>query len=222
MPTALIVGASRGLGRAIVEEHLQRGWDVIATVRTAGALAGLDPAHLTEEVVDTTDWAGIDALHARLQGRELDLLFVSAAIMGPSLVPIGEVEPDAFSEMMLVNVLAPLRIADRFADLVTPAGTIAVMSSGLGSIGQNQSGGYEAYRTSKAALNMGLASIAARRNDGRTYLAVDPGWVRTDMGGANATLSIEESIPNLVTMLERRAGKSGLGFVSYRDIALPW
>jgi NAD(P)-dependent dehydrogenase (short-subunit alcohol dehydrogenase family) len=173
-------------------------------------------------VVDTTDWAGVDALQARLQGRPLDLLFISAAIMGPSLEPIGAVEPEAFAEMMLVNVLAPLRIADRFADLVAPAGTIAVMSSGLGSIAQNQSGGYEAYRTSKAALNMGLASIAARRNDGRTYLAVDPGWVRTDMGGANATLSIEESIPNLVTMLERRAGKGGLGFVSYRDIDLPW
>lgn len=219
MPTALIVGASRGLGRAIAEEHLKRGWDVIATVRAAGALAGLD---LDEHVVDTTDWAGIDALHAQLRGRTLDLLFVSAAIMGPSLVPIGEVEPDDFAEMMLVNVLAPLRIADRFADLVAPGGTIAVMSSSLGSIAQNQGGHWEAYRTSKAALNMGLASIAARRNDGRTYLAVDPGWVRTDMGGPDATLSIEESIPNLVTMLERRAGQGGLGFVSYRDIDLPW
>ncbi len=222
MPTALIVGASRGLGRAIVEEHLKRGWDVIATVRQAGALAGLDRAHLAEQVVDTTDWAGVDALQTRLQGRSLDLLFVSAAIMGPSLGPIGEADPGAFADMMLVNVLAPLRIADRFADLVTPNGTIAVMSSGLGSIALNQSGGYEAYRTSKAALNMGLASIAARRGDGRTYLAVDPGWVRTDMGGANATLSIDESIPNLVTMLEHRAGKSGLGFVTYQDRDLPW
>jgi NAD(P)-dependent dehydrogenase (short-subunit alcohol dehydrogenase family) len=222
MPTALIVGASRGLGRAIVEEHLRRGWDVIATVRKAGALAGIDPTHLDERVVDTTDWAGVDALHGALHGRALDLLFVSAAITGPSVVPIGEVEPDAFAEMMLVNVLAPLRIADRFADLVTPQGTIAVMSSSLGSIAENRSGQWEAYRTSKAALNMGLASIAARRNDGRTYLAVDPGWVRTDMGGPGATLSIEESIPNLVTMLERRAGNGGLGFVTYRDTDLPW
>jgi NAD(P)-dependent dehydrogenase (short-subunit alcohol dehydrogenase family) len=219
MPTALIIGASRGLGRAIAEEHLKRGWDVIATVRKAGALAGVKVA---EEVVDTTDWAGVDALQTRLQGRPLDLLFVSAAITGPSTVPIGAVDPAAFAEMMTINVLAPLRIADRFADLVTPKGTIAVMSSSLGSIGLNGSGSWEAYRTSKAALNMGLASIAARRNDGRTYLAVDPGWVRTDMGGPAATLSIEDSIPNLVTMLEHRASKGGVTFVNYQDRELPW
>jgi NAD(P)-dependent dehydrogenase (short-subunit alcohol dehydrogenase family) len=219
MPTALIIGASRGLGRAIAEEHVKRGWEVVATVREAGVL-GSKPA-LTEEVVDTTDWAGVDALHARLQGRPLDLLFVSAAIMGPSTVPIGDVDPAEFAQMMTVNVLAPLRIADRFADLVTLAGSIAVMSSSLGSIGLNSSGSWEAYRTSKAALNMGLASIAARRNDRRTYLAVDPGWVRTDMGGPGATLSIEDSIPNLVTMLEHRAGKGGLAF-NYQDRDLPW
>ena len=113
-------------------------------------------------------------------------------------------------------------VASTAADLVAQDGTIAVMSSGLGSIAQNQNAHYEAYRTSKAALNMGLASIAARRGETRTWLAVDPGWVRTDMGGPDATLSIEESIPNLVTMLERRAGKGGLGFVSYQDRDLPW
>ena len=222
MPTALIIGASRGLGRALVEEHLERGWDVVATVRTPGALDAIANGHLTVEQLDTTDWAGIDALKARLAGRALDLLFVSAAIIGPSSGPIGNADPQAFAEMMLVNVLAPLRIADRLADLVTPKGTIAVMSSSLGSIARNTFGSWEAYRTSKAALNMGLASIAARRSDGRTYIACDPGWVRTDMGGAGATLSIEESIPNLVTALEHRAGTGGLHYIDYQDRDLPW
>ncbi len=222
MPTALIIGASRGLGRARVEEHLGRGWEVIATVRKADALAGIANGRLTVELLDTSDWPGIDALKGRLEGRALDLLFVNAAITGPSTVPIGEADPGEFAQMMLTNVLAPLRIADRLADLTTRTGTIAVMSSSLGSVTLNTRGHWEAYRTSKAALNMGLASIAARRGDGRTYLACDPGWVRTDMGGADATLSIEESIPNLVTMLERRAGKGGLAYVNYQDRDLPW
>lgn len=87
MPTALIVGASRGLGRALVEEHLKRGWQVVATVRDPAALDDIRSDTLTVEAVDTTDWAGIDALRDRLAGRTLDLLFVSAAIFGPSARP---------------------------------------------------------------------------------------------------------------------------------------
>jgi NAD(P)-dependent dehydrogenase (short-subunit alcohol dehydrogenase family) len=222
MPTALIFGASRGLGKALVEEHLKRGWQVIATVRDAKALGDLASEALSVEVVDTTDWAGIDALLQRLAGRPLDLLFVSAAISGPSAAPIGEVEATAFAELMTINVLAPLRIVDRYLDLVTPGGTVAVMSSSLGSITLNTSGGWEAYRTSKAALDMGLRSIHARRNDKRTWLAVDPGWVQTDMGGSNAALTIDQSIPRLADMLERRAGTGGVAFVTYADEELPW
>ena len=222
MPTALIFGASRGLGRALAEEHLKRGWQVIATVRDAKALADIASDALTVETVDTTDWPAVDALRARLAGRSLDLLFVSAAVIGPSTEPIGEVEPDAFAQMMLVNVLGPLRIADRYADLVAPEGTVAVMSSGLGSITLNTTGGYEAYRMSKAALDMGLRSIAARRQDRRTWLAVDPGWVQTDMGGPSATLTIDQSIPSLVDMLESRRGATGAAFVNYANKEHPW
>lgn len=222
MPTALIVGASRGLGRALALEHLERGWDVVATVRDAGDLDDVDADRLTVETVDTTDWPGVDALRGRIADRPLDLLFVNAAIAGPSSVPIGDADPDKFARMMLTNVLAPLRIADRFAELVAEDGTVAVMSSSLGSVAMNDSAGWEAYRTSKAALDMGLRSIAARRGDGRTWLAVDPGWVRTDMGGPNAHLSIDESIPRLVDMLETRRGSGGVAFVNYENREHPW
>ncbi len=220
MPTALIIGASRGLGRALAEEHLARGWQVIATVRDTAALSATDT--LRVETLDTTDWAGIDALKTRLAGTALDLLFVNAAILGPRDAPIGEVSPEDYGEIMLTNVLGPLRIVDRYADLLTATGTAAVMSSGLGSIANNTSAGYEAYRTSKAALDMGLRSIAARRGDRRTYLAVDPGWVRTDMGGPGANLAIDESIPGIVDTLEARQGKGGVAFVSYQGHELPW
>ena len=222
MPTALIVGASRGLGRALAEEHLQRGWDVIATVRQAGALDAIKADALTVELLDTTDRAGVLALRERLADRPLDLLFVNAAITGPSTVPIGQADPQAFGEMMLVNVLAPLYIADTFADLTTPTGTVAVMSSGLGSIAANTSGQWEAYRTSKSALNQGLRSIALRRGDRRTYLACDPGWVRTDMGGPDAALSIDQSIPHLADALAARAGSGGSLFITYQNKELPW
>jgi NAD(P)-dependent dehydrogenase (short-subunit alcohol dehydrogenase family) len=222
MPTALIFGTSRGLGRALVVEHLKRGWEVIATVRDAASIADLACDALTVEVLDTADWAGVDALRERLAGRPLDLLFVSAAIVGPSLGPIGAADPDEFAQMMLINVLAPLRIVDRYRDLVRPDGTMAVMSSGLGSITLNTSAGYEAYRTSKAALDMGLCSIFARVADKRTWLAVDPGWVQTDMGGPEAHLTINQSIPSLTDMLEQRRGTGGIKFVTYDNKELPW
>ena len=225
MPTLLIFGASRGLGRALAEEHLKRGWQVIATVRDRAALADLERSYgesLEVEVLDTTDWAAVDALRDKLRDRTIDLLFVNAGISGP-MVTIGEVDPQAFGNLLTVNALAPLRIVDRFLDRIAPDGTAAVMSSHLGSLGDNASGGFDAYRISKAALNMGMRSIAAQQRDsGRTFLAVAPGWVRTDMGGPAAPLAIEDSIPRLADVLQRRKGDGNIAFVSYEDQEIPW
>lgn len=229
MPTALIVGASRGLGRGLVEAHLGRGWDVIATVRKADALSDIRDDRLTVEALDVTDWDGVDRLHERLAGRTLDLLFLNAAIQN-EIVPIGEEDPEGFGDMMRTNVLAPLRIADLFADRVTADGTIAAMSSNLGSIGLLmantggglEKGGYDTYRISKVALNMGLASIGRRRADGRTYLLVHPGWVRTAMGGAAASLSVEESARGILDMLAARRGAGGVHYVDFQNDTLPW
>lgn len=124
--------------------------------------------------------------------------------------------------MMLVNALAPLRIIDRWDGLVAKRGLVAVMSSSQASVGLNDDGGKEAYRMSKAALNMGLRSIAARRADDRSYIAINPGWVRTAIGGPAATLSIEESIVDVVDILDRRQGTPGIAFLSYDGKVLPW
>jgi NAD(P)-dependent dehydrogenase (short-subunit alcohol dehydrogenase family) len=225
MATLLIFGASRGLGRALAEEHLKRGWDVIATVRKPDVLADLQQEwgeKLEVETLDITDWSAVDALRKRLEGRLIDLLFVNAGISG-GMAAIGEVDAERFTELMLVNALAPLRIVDRFAALVPASGTIGVMTSELGSISQNTSGGFDDYRISKAALNMGLRSIAGRRAvEGRTYLAVSPGWVKTDMGGPNAMLTIEESIPRVADAIERRRGSGGMSFINYQDLDVPW
>jgi NAD(P)-dependent dehydrogenase (short-subunit alcohol dehydrogenase family) len=226
VPTALIVGASRGIGRALAEEHLRRGWQVIATVRKRDALADLEAANhdaLEVEVVDMIDWAGVDAMHERLAGRSLDLLLVNAGIAGKQESRLSRITPEGFTQVMLVNALAPARIVDGFLDLVTRGGTVAVVSSGLGSIADNESGSYEPYRMSKAALDMGLRSVAAR--DGarrRTFLAICPGWVSSDMGGPSAPVSPRQSARGITDMLAARQGSGGVAFVDHENNTLPW
>ena len=220
MPTALIVGASRGLGRALAEEHVARGWSVVATVRDPAAMHPRD--RLEVERLDVTDRAGIDTLAGRLAGRSLDLLFVNAGVSGDRHAAIGAVAPEEWAALMLTNALAPMRVIEALGGLVPAGGTIAVMSSGLGSVAGNTSGGWEAYRMSKAALDMGFRSLAARDRDRRTWLAVAPGWIRTDMGGEGATYSVEESIPLLADMLEARAGTGGCRFVDRNNKEVPW
>jgi NAD(P)-dependent dehydrogenase (short-subunit alcohol dehydrogenase family) len=112
---------------------------------------------------------------------------------------------------------------EAFEDLVPATGTIAVMSSILGSVSGNEEGGWEVYRSSKSALNSLVRSFAARHpGDKRTMLLVVPGWVRTEMGGPEADLSIEESIPGVVDMVTRETGTPGLRYKDYRGLTIPW
>ena len=218
--TILIVGASRGLGLAMAQEYARRGWAVIGTVRDAGREA-LGAVGAEVETLDTTDEAAVDALATRLAGRTIDLLFVNAGISIAQEKPLGEVSEADFGRIMLVNAYAPIRAVDRLIHLVAPTGTVAVMSSGLGSIARSN-GSWEIYRMSKAALNMGLKTLSVRMADARTYLCVTPGWVKTDMGGPGAMLEIEQSIPHLVDMTETRAGSGGIAFVNYDNEEFPW
>jgi NAD(P)-dependent dehydrogenase (short-subunit alcohol dehydrogenase family) len=225
--TALIIGASRGLGLGLAAEYLQRGWNVIGTVRDGTGRTGLHDlldsakARLEIETLDMNDEAQVDALNARLEGRPLDLLFVNAGIALASETPIGEVAESDFTQIMRTNAFAPLRIVDRMVDRVTADGTVAVMSSELGSI-VGSGGGYEIYRMSKAALNMGLKSLAVRRVDTRTYLCVSPGWVRTDMGGPQAALDVSQSVQRIADLIAQRAGTGGTAFVSYDGRVVAW
>jgi NAD(P)-dependent dehydrogenase (short-subunit alcohol dehydrogenase family) len=226
--TALIVGASRGLGLALAKEYLARGWHVIATVRGTAhtglhALLAEHTGRLEIETVDINETDQVQALHTRLRQRSLDLLFVNVGIAPNPGTPIGEVSTDEFVQVMINNALSPLRFIETFHDLVQAKGTIAVMSSGLGSIANNTNGGWETYRASKAALNTLLRSFVARHAmDARTYLLIAPGWVRTDMGGPEATLCIDESIPRVVDVVEAQIGKGGLHYLNYQGETLAW
>ena len=226
--TVLIVGASRGLGLALVREWLSRGWTVIGTTRGT-ARTGLHETaeqsvgRLQIESLEMTDIEAIRALRGRLAGRELDLLFVNAAVANGAQERLDLTSRDEFIRMMLTNTLAPMRVIEELGDLVRPDGMIAAMSSRLGSVSLNDNGGWEVYRASKSALNTLLRSYAARHAGNQRSLAlVDPGWVRTEMGGSNARLSIEESIPGVADALEARAGQPGLQYFNYRNETVPW
>jgi NAD(P)-dependent dehydrogenase (short-subunit alcohol dehydrogenase family) len=224
--TVLIVGASRGLGLALAETYARRGWGVIATVRNPSAalehLAAQHASRVEIEHVDITDAVGVMALKSRLQGRRLDTLFVNAGICLARDQTPRDVDERDFIAMMLTNALAPTRMVETFDDMVTNGGVIAVMSSELGSIAHNR-GVWELYSASKAALNMLMACFARRSEPSRrALLLVAPGWIRTEMGTAAATYSIEESIPQVVTAVEAQAGRSGLRFIDRHGETLPW
>jgi NAD(P)-dependent dehydrogenase (short-subunit alcohol dehydrogenase family) len=222
----LVVGASRGLGLALAAEWRQRGRKVIATARgrTEGleALAERYPSSLAIETVDIAKADSVTALRKRLEGRRLDVLFINAGIARAIEATPADADERDFLDMMLTNALAPVRALELLGDLVPAGGILAVMTSELGSI-TNSTGSWQLYSSSKAALNMLMKGFAGRRpDDQRAILLVAPGWVRTEMGGRDALLSVEESIPLVVDMLEANRGKPGLRYLDRFNTPLPW
>jgi NAD(P)-dependent dehydrogenase (short-subunit alcohol dehydrogenase family) len=224
----LLIGASRGLGFALAEEYLKRGWHVVATERGGSKsrlhnLLAASGGRLAIETVDIVHPDEVAALRSRLASRTFDLLFVNAGVKNDDRETVADVSTEEFIRVMVTNALSPMRVIETLQDVVSPNGTIGVMSSGQGSVANNVNGGYEVYRGSKAALNTFMRSFAARHgNDSRTLLLMAPGWVRTDMGGPQGRLSIEESIPNLVDTMEAQAGKAGLQYLDYLGRQIPW
>ena len=226
--TVLLIGASRGLGFAMTEEFLQRGDKVIATGRESSKDNLLRLAekfsHLLEvETADITAPEQISALRERLKDRQIDLLFVNAGVKNDDRETVADVSTEEFTRVMVTNALSPMRVIESFKDLVVECGTLGVMSSGQGSLTNNTNGNFEVYRASKSALNMLMRSFAARHHDdSRTLLLMAPGWVRTELGGPQGRLSIDESIPALLDTMAAYRGRSGLHYLDYLGRVVPW
>jgi NAD(P)-dependent dehydrogenase (short-subunit alcohol dehydrogenase family) len=228
--TSLVVGASRGLGLGLAAELYGRGWDVVGTVRDAAGerrlreLAARPGGAIGVERVDINDDAAVAALRRRIDGEVFDLVFVNAGIALAEEVDAAQVSRDEAAAIFLTNAAAPVRLARAFVDRVhDPAGIIAFMSSGLGSVADRSDDYGELYSASKAALNSLIRSFTASLGRRRiTVLAVAPGWVRTDMGGPGAPLSVEESTRGIADVLEARAGSGHHGFVDYRGRTVAW
>jgi NAD(P)-dependent dehydrogenase (short-subunit alcohol dehydrogenase family) len=227
---ALVVGASRGLGLGLAGELKGRGWNVVGTVRDEAGerrlqkLADKPGGEIRTGYLDISDDAQIAALRRRLDGTVFDLVFVNAGIAPQGRADAAGASRDEAAAVFMTNAVAPMRVARAFLDRVrTGPGIIAFMSSGLGSVANKTDNYSELYSASKAALNSLSRGLAASLGGRRvTVLAVAPGWVRTDMGGRGATLSVEESVRGIVDVLESRAGTGRHGFVDYRGREIAW
>jgi NAD(P)-dependent dehydrogenase (short-subunit alcohol dehydrogenase family) len=224
----LLVGASRGLGLAMAAEFLKKGWNVVGTVRGSARtglhdLANEFDGRLEIAALDITEPDQIAALHTRLSGRRFDVLFVNAGTANANDEPIANVSTQEFARVMITNALSPMRVIEELQNLVLPKGMIGVMSSGQGSITNNTNGRHDVYRGTKAALNMHMRSYAARRaGEQRALVLMAPGWIRTDLGGPNAPVSVEDAVPKVVAVLLAQQGKPGLQYLDRDGRTVPW
>ena len=223
MSTVLITGAARGLGLDFVKQYAARGWKVHACARTPDALKPVK-GDIHPHALEVTDYAAVKALAARLEGEAIDVLICNAGISGKEATVLGSIDPAVWRETFEVNALAPLMMADAFADNVAASQDrkLVAISSRLGSIAFANSGRYS-YRASKAALNMewkGLSVDLAPK--GLICVVLHPGWVQTDMGGQAATLPIEQSVPAMVKVIDGLKPADNGRFLNYDGTELPW
>ncbi len=211
MPSTLITGANRGLGLEFARQYLNDGWQVYATCRDPEAASELH--HLADAsgdrleilALDVTDLATIKAAAAELDWQAIDLLINNAGVGGARDQTIGNIDYDAWAKVLDVNTMGPLRVSEAFVDHLARSERklIVTLTSGMGSIADNTSGGAMAYRSSKAAVNMVMRSLAidlAPR--GISCVVVNPGWVQTAMGGPHATTTPAESVARLRRLID--------------------
>ncbi len=222
MPTILITGTSRGLGLEFVRQYAADGWRVLAVVRDPLSGRGASDAGGEVHVADAADSRSLERLRDSLGDTRLDVVLANAGIYG-SRQSLADLDGGEFLKVMHVNALGPLLLARTFAPLLTGPKIFAAVSSMMGSITDNSSGGEYAYRASKAALNMVIKGLSVDlRKQGATAIALSPGWVRTDMGGAHAPLDPPAAIAGMRAVLAGITPAQSGGFFHYDGSQLPW
>lgn len=222
--SALILGASRGVGLGLTKEFAARGYRVFATERSRSEElhAAADRSEraieiLTVDVTEPESYADLP-----LGAESLDALIINAGISGARHQSAAEATAEEIAHVMMTNAFGPARAAHTLLPKVKDRGTLGFVTSLMGSV-EDSSGGYDLYRTSKAAQNMLAKGIAEQLAGSRgiAVLSLHPGWVRTDMGGPDAAITVEESARGLVDVVEN-AGGAGCRFVDYTGKALPY
>lgn len=230
MPTLLITGANRGLGLEFVRQYAADGWEVVAACRRpddAAELKALSEAaggRVQVQAVDVADAASVAALKAAVGGRPLDLVIAGAGVYGGDRQDMGNLDYDLWMEVLRVNTLGPVRVAEAFADnlAAAPGAKLVAVTSLMGSIADS-SGGAIIYRSSKAALNMAFKSVAiSLKPRGITAMVMHPGWVRTDMGGGNAPTTPEQSIRGMRQVIDALTPQDAGTFRDFTGKTLAW
>jgi NAD(P)-dependent dehydrogenase (short-subunit alcohol dehydrogenase family) len=225
MKTVLIVGASRGIGREFAHQYKKAGWRVLATARDEASLGALEALGAETFSLDITVPTEIAALGWKLDGERLDAALLVSGVYGPRTDGVETVTAEDFDEVMVTNVRGPMQLIPILLPLVEDAnGVLAVLSSKMGSITEASGTTGWLYRVSKAALNdaLKIASLQTRR---AACVALHPGWVRTDMGGAQAAIDPERSVSGMRQVLAQAAAshESFNGrFFQYDGTSLDW
>jgi NAD(P)-dependent dehydrogenase (short-subunit alcohol dehydrogenase family) len=223
--SALIIGASRGLGLGLTKELLHRGWHVTATVRTAGKDMGLEEFHgqVSLDTLDINNLRSVEAFVARVKSQIFDVVFINAGIGGPEGKTAETVTEEEMTHLFMTNAISPVRLAYKLLPNVKPGtGILAFMTSILGSVSLGTRGYAPLYSASKSALNQLTRAFTAGLKEDITILSMHPGWVKTDMGGANADIDVPTSVKGMADVLEVKAGSGKHEYLDYRGQTIPW
>ncbi|PSV25416.1 SDR family oxidoreductase [Photobacterium sp. GB-56] len=226
--SVLITGANRGIGLGLVKQYLSQGWLVHATSRTLETAVDLQDlashnADLIIHSLDVTNYEQLDQLATRLPS--LDLVINNAGYYGPKGYGFGQTDVEEWRRVFEINTIAPLKLIERLYPLLKSGTTkkIACISSKVGSMEENTSGGGYIYRSSKAALNSVVKSLSNDlRDEGFTVIALHPGWVQTEMGGPNALIDIETSAKGLFDVIEHTSVNHSGEFINYDGTRIAW
>jgi NAD(P)-dependent dehydrogenase (short-subunit alcohol dehydrogenase family) len=222
--TVLITGANRGLGYEFARQYATAGWRVIGTARKPTEAAELAELGARVMELDVASPASIERFAAELGEAQIDLLINNAGIF-PRFATLAETDFEDVERMLAVNTIGPMRVTRALLpNLRRGTGkTIVSISSGLGSIANNDEGRFYGYRESKAGLNMFTRSLAAELEDeGFSCVVMSPGWVQTDMGGPNATLTPEQSIRGMRKVITGLTPAVSGTFWNHDGERLPW
>jgi len=227
----LVTGASRGIGLEMVRYGLAKGWEVLACCRNPQqaekllSMAKLSNGRVSVFVADMSELATIQALAYELRYETIDMLINNAGVYGSDKNSFGQVDAADWAETFKVNTIAPLKMAEAFIEQLSLGDNkvIACMSSKMGSMDDNTSGGSYIYRSSKAALNAVVKSMSVDLADkGIKCVALHPGWVKTDMGGSNAEITTKECVASVFnTLLSLKAEDSGR-FIDIDGLDIAW
>jgi NAD(P)-dependent dehydrogenase (short-subunit alcohol dehydrogenase family) len=234
MPTVLITGSNRGLGLGLTRVYLEDGWNVIAVNREHSAeLEALEQDELELIHCELTDDRDLASLASWLKDRTIDVLINNAGRMaktgpvtnGESTQGFGHFDRDLWREVFDINLFTPMHLCELLVDNVAQSnnGRMVTLSSMLGSIALNSTGGLYAYRASKAGVNAIMASMAIDLRDrGITAIAMHPGWVQTDMGGTGADLDVETSVNGMKKVIDGLSPEESGKLLSWDGSEMPW
>lgn len=231
MSTVLVTGANRGLGLEFARQYAADGWRVFAACRDPaaakelGELAGGSGGAIRVLALDVTDAESVRAAAQSLADEVIDVLINNAGVGSPRKQRLGSLDYAAWARVLDVNSLGPMRVTEAFLDHVARGGgkKVVTITSAMGSIADNASGGSYAYRSSKAAVNIVVKSLSidlAPR--GVTCVVVHPGWVRTDMGGPDGKLTPAESVAALRKLIAGLEPRDTGRFFNYDGKTYPW